>query len=426
MFGSFAQQQSTQPATQSAAGGLFGSTTAAQPAQSTGFGGFGQQQQTQQQQQPAPQGTGLFGATNTAQPPATGGLFGGFGNQPKPAGGLFGAPPTTAITNPPAPGGLFGSTTTQPQQAGATSGGLFGNVNQSTAAQTAPATTGSGLFGNPAATTTTAQPTIGGGLFGNQQASGTAATGTGLFGSTTTTQPATGGLFGNAQQAQLQGAAQPAQPSTLFGAPAATAQQQQPAATGGLGLFGQPKPAITPTGLSLGTSTAPTTQVGGNNTTVQASEITGSTKFNDLPDEFKKIFEAVETGIQKQTNIAQELKSKNLAAEPDKGRAQLQRVAKIAIATDNTLSLDSGFVADLKVKGSQALDELVVATKIVDGFLHPHQYPDNLTVWAGFPFAYFSALSDQLSERLQRYKLIVEQIERKIVAASSQAQTSPQ
>lgn len=41
----------------------------------------------------------------------------------------------------------------------------------------------------------------------------------------------------------------------------------------------------------------------------------------------------------------------------------------------------------MKVKGSQALDELVVATKIVDGFLNPNQYPDNLTVWAGFPFA---------------------------------------
>lgn len=211
----------------------------------------------------------------------------------------------------------------------------------------------------------------------------------------------------------------------MFGAPT-TQQQQQAASTGGLGLFGQARPATTPTGLGLGTSTAPATQAGGSNTTVQASEITGSTKFNDLPEEFKRIFEAVETGIQKQTNIAQELKSKNLGAEPDKGRAQLQRVAKTAIAIDNTLSLDSGFVADLKVKGSQALDELVVATKIVDGFLHPNQYPDNLTVWAGFPFAYFSALSDQLSERLQRYKLIVEQIERKIIAASSQAQTSPQ
>lgn len=63
------------------------------------------------------------------------------------------------------------------------------------------------------------------------------------------------------------------------------------------------------------------------------------------------------------------------------------RWAQIAIATDNTLSLDSGFVGDLKLKGSQALDELVVATKIVDGFLHPNQYPDNLTVWANFPFA---------------------------------------
>lgn len=57
--------------------------------------------------------------------------------------------------------------------------------------------------------------------------------------------------------------------------------------------------------------------------------------------------------------------------------------------------------------------------------------------------SYFSALSEQLSERLQRYKLIVEvgsqfksrkslltsfaqQIERKLIAAGSQSQVSPQ
>lgn len=119
-------------------GASAGNTNTAQPAQPTGFTGFGQQQQQQQQQQPAAQGTGLFGATTTAQPPATGGLFGGFGNQAKPAGGLFGATGTPATTNPPAAGGLFGSTTTQPQQAGAATGGLFGNTNQPAATQTAP------------------------------------------------------------------------------------------------------------------------------------------------------------------------------------------------------------------------------------------------------------------------------------------------
>ncbi|WVW83374.1 hypothetical protein I302_105393 [Kwoniella bestiolae CBS 10118] len=187
----------------------------------TGFGGFGQTQQNQQQQQ-QPASGGLFGGfgNSTSQPQQnTGGLFGqtnqqqpaagGFG-APKPAGGLFGS-----TTTPAAPTSTFGgfgqSSTTQPA-----SGGLFGNTNNTAAPSTS-------LFGQPAQQQNTQQPASGG-LFGNTSTSG------GLFGAKpATTTPATGGLFGQTQPAQ-----QPAQTGGLFGNTGNT----------GTGLFGNTNNAI--------------------------------------------------------------------------------------------------------------------------------------------------------------------------------------
>ncbi|CVL03187.1 related to nucleoporin-interacting protein NIC96 [Fusarium mangiferae] len=156
---------------------------------------------------------------------------------------LFGGANTGGTT-----GGLFGQSTTQNQQSGATGGGLFGQNAQNQQQQQSgttggglfgglgankPATTGTGLFGQPQQQQQTGN--TGGGLFGQsttQPASTTtgAGTGTGLFGQ----QPAqtqqsgtTGGLFGAQQQQQ--------KPS-LFGSSLA-----QPAAAAKPSLFGQPQ-----------------------------------------------------------------------------------------------------------------------------------------------------------------------------------------
>ncbi|KAK6528699.1 hypothetical protein TWF694_003941 [Orbilia ellipsospora] len=133
----------------------------------------------------------LFGQPAAMQP-SQGGNFGGV-KGPSPF-----LPPINS--NPPASTGT----------------GLFGQPQQ----QAQTGTTG-GLFGQSTANT----GATGGGLFGQSTANNTAATG-GMFG-----QPAaaTGGMFGQSQQQQQQ-------PGTLFGQPQ---QQQQPA---GGSLFGQPQP----------------------------------------------------------------------------------------------------------------------------------------------------------------------------------------
>ncbi|GAA5985765.1 hypothetical protein JCM5350_005274 [Sporobolomyces pararoseus] len=167
-FGGFGQQnqqqnQQTQPP---AGGGLFGNTSggfgssfgasstpafgtpAQQPAQNTGFGGFGSNTST----------TPAFGA-NTSTTPS-------FGSAPSTGGGLFGntANTNTANTGFSFGGGgtsAFGSNTNT--AAGSTGGGLFGAAK--------PATTGFGGFGQPAQPAQQ-QPAAGGGLFGGGATTG--------------------------------------------------------------------------------------------------------------------------------------------------------------------------------------------------------------------------------------------------------------
>ncbi|XP_063718681.1 nuclear pore complex protein Nup98-Nup96-like [Symsagittifera roscoffensis] len=258
-------------------GGLFGSSTVAQPAggglfgggaattgqTSTGFGGglFG----STTQQKPG----GLFGGTSTGG----GGLFGGqqqtgslFGGQSKPAtGGLFGGQTQTSTA-----GGLFGSTGTFGQQQ-QTTGGLFGsNFGAQNKGLTLNTTTTASMFNFGGSTTTsqagglfgatqnkplfggttggfgTAGTSTGGGLFGGGQTS----TGGGLFGNKplgfgTTTSTAGGGLFGAQPQPNALG-----QTGSLFGG-GLGASTQQP--TLGGGLFGAP---YTGTGLNFNNQVA--------------------------------------------------------------------------------------------------------------------------------------------------------------------------
>ncbi|KAK5131637.1 hypothetical protein LTR08_000764 [Meristemomyces frigidus] len=173
----------------STTGGLFGGQNPQQQPKPA-FGGFGQTGST---------GGGMFGGQNNNQQQQQSNAFGGtaantgggiFGNQNKPVGGgLFGAPAANTTTG----GGMFGSL-----NQGNTGASLFGGQNQNKA-------TGTGLFGGSTNTGTTGG---GGGLFGGntgQQSTtgsnlfgGGSNTGNSLFGGNNQSKPATASLFGNA------------------------------------------------------------------------------------------------------------------------------------------------------------------------------------------------------------------------------------
>ncbi|CUA75981.1 hypothetical protein RSOLAG22IIIB_01985 [Rhizoctonia solani] len=317
---------------------------------------------------------------------------------------MFSFGSNTAKATTPTGFGGFGSNTAQ--TAPATTGGLFGASNTTGQSATAPAPSTGGLFGaaQPAASTATTNT---GGLFGTQQPAANTTTTGGLFGAqpASTTTSTTGGLFG----------AQPAAGNTtggIFGG-----QTGANAATGATGSsfgFGAPS-----------TTTAPTQPA------AQASgPFTRTTKFNDLPDAQKKVFEEIESFIQGRVQISVELKTQKLGEEIQKEQAALDELNKCISTAASTLSSDRLAVDDQRTKTDQNLQDALIATRIIDGFTKPQQMGSYLTSYVNFPLEYFTRQVEEMKDRVQRYKYTIEQIERKLAQAlesySAQAGPSPQ
>ncbi|QRW17815.1 nucleoporin FG repeat region [Rhizoctonia solani] len=322
----------------------------------------------------------MFSFGSAAAKPATT----GFG------GSLFGQANTTQAT-PATTGGLFG--------AGANTSGQPGNAPTTTATNTG------GLFGStqPAAGTSTA--TTGSGLFGTQQPTTTATTG-GLFGAqpaaTTATTAPTGGLFG-------------AQPAA--------------SAPTGAGLFGAQtgaNAAAGTTGSSFGFGASAAAPAPAQPAAQASGPFTRTTKFNDLPDAQKKVFEEIE-----RVQISVELKAQKLGEEIAKEQAALDELTRSLSAASSALSSDRLAADDQRTKTDRNLQDALIATRIIDGFTKPQQMGGYLTSYANFPLEYFTRQVEEMKERVQRYKSTVEQIERKLAqvyeANSAQpAQPSPQ
>ncbi|CAE6435023.1 unnamed protein product [Rhizoctonia solani] len=311
----------------------------------------------------------MFSFGNNAAKPATSTGFGG---------PLFGS---NTQTTPAATGGLFGASNTTGQQTAPAPTGLFG------AQSTAGNTTNGGLFGaqQPAANTTGTT----GGLFGAQPANNTGAQG-GLFGAPPVANNTTGGLFGAQPGANTGGNAGS---SFGFGAPPTTTAPTQPAA--------------------------------------QASgPLTRTTKFNDLPDAQKRVFEEIESFIQGRVQISVELKAQKLGEEIQKEQAALDELNKCLSSAASALSSDRLAVDDQRTKTDQNLQDALIATRIIDGFTKPQQMGSYLTSYANFPLEYFTRQVEEMKDRVQRYKSTIEQIERKLAQAleshSAQPAPSPQ
>ncbi|KAF9526407.1 hypothetical protein CPB83DRAFT_858044 [Crepidotus variabilis] len=377
--------------------------------QSSLFSGFGQQNPQQNQAQPT---TSLFGqpqqpAANNAggslfgqnQPSTTGGGLFGQSTQQQPqqgaTGGLFGQPQQQ---NQQGTGGLFGQTQAQPQPAG---GGLFG---QPQAQQQGSSLFGGGsLFGNPTPQQQQPQQQTGG-LFGstNNQTTNAlrpqATLPAGAFGASTGTSTNTfGGLFGNNIQQQPQQQQQQQQAPSIFG-------NNGPPQNTGLNTFGHQS------SLNASSATGP-------------PPFTKSTKFNDLPDHFKSILENIDTHIQGRVQICKDLQQRKLGEEPTKGHEAIRNIQKDLANTAATIRNDLHVTQDLKAKVDQAVEDTIVATRIIDGFRNPQSGHTYLKDHSSFPLEYFTRVTDQMKQRLDWYKSTIEQIERKLASATSSTQT---
>ncbi|KAF7424446.1 hypothetical protein PC9H_009753 [Pleurotus ostreatus] len=357
-----------------------------QPTQPSLFGGFGQQQQQNQQ---------------NSQPAATGSLFGQPQQQPAAAGSLFGQPAQQQAPT----GGLFGQPQQQQQQQqSGTTGGLFGQPAQ----QQQPS---GGLFGQPAQQQQQ-QPTSN--LFGQPAQQQPNAFGSSLFGAnnqTSTQQSNTFGGFGSFGQNSQQQQGQQGQQQQQGGFGASTLQAQPTITAGGFGntstLFGQKpqQPHVQQNATPL---------------------FTKSTKFNDLPDEIKRTLENIDSHIQGRIQIGKELHRLKLGDEAAKGQELIRSVNKELMNTSSITHSDLLYARDIKAKADQAVQDTIIATRIIDGFKNPQQQGAYLKNHATFPLEFFTRITEQTRERLLWYKATIEQIERKLSSSSSQVQHTPQ
>ncbi|KAF5340122.1 hypothetical protein D9758_013167 [Tetrapyrgos nigripes] len=358
---------------------------------------FGQQNQSNQQQQQPAAGTSVFGqSTQQPQPGTTG-----------PGTSVFGQPaqqqPTTGTGT-----GIFGQST------GGTN--VFGQPTQQQQQQ--QPSTGTNIFGQsqqqPAPGTST-------GIFGQQQQSG----GTSLFGQSQQ-QPATGtSLFGQQpQQQQQQPQSNPFGGSSMFGNAAGATN------TGGTGLFGSTnntaggfggnsmfgqKPAQAST---FGQPTAPQQATG-------PLPFTKTTKFNDLPDEIKRMLEQIDSHIQGRIQISKDLQQRKLGEEPTRSQELIRSVHKDLTLAAATINNDLHVTRELKAKTDQAYHDAIIVTHIIDGARNQQQSA-YLKDHAHFPLEFFTKITKQICERLVWYKATIDQIERKLSSMSNQTHITPQ
>ncbi|KAG2120510.1 uncharacterized protein F5147DRAFT_766427 [Suillus discolor] len=151
-----------------------------------------------------------------------------------------------------------------------------------------------------------------------------------------------------------------------------------------------------------------------------------STKFNDLPDDIKRTFETIDSHIQGCIQISNELEQRKMGEEAIKGQELIRELHKELLGVSSVIQSDSLFAKDLKVKTEQAVQDTIVATNIIEGFKNPHQSTAYLKNHASFPLEFFTRVTQEMQERLQWFKNIIEQIERKLSASASQSQNTPQ
>ncbi|KAG8821136.1 hypothetical protein FRC19_008225 [Serendipita sp. 401] len=94
-------------------------------------------------------------------------------------------------------------------------------------------------------------------------------------------------------------------------------------------------------------------------------------------------------------------------------------------SSSNTLQADDLLAKNLRAKVDQAVQDVVVCSQIVEGFRESGIQHPNLKTNAHYPIEFFVRLTDQMQERLIRYKATVDQLNRKL-AFSFQAQQTPQ
>ncbi|WFD33296.1 glutathionyl-hydroquinone reductase [Malassezia cuniculi] len=368
------QNSSTAAPTQKPAGSLFGtqSTGAAGSATGNSAAGvlFGQNNTTNTTNTTG----GLFGQNNANTGTSAGGLFGQNTSNSGTSGGLFGQNNAGATG---ATGNLFGQNTTGAANTTTTTGNLFG---QSTTGTGTTAGTAGGLFGQNNNNNTSGTT---GGLFG-QNNTNTAGTTGSLFGQTNT--GATGNLFG--QSTNTTGG--------LFG--------QNNNASGG--LFGQNNAAKPASGNAMPFLQYPFYQ---------------RERFNDLPEQQRKMFEELDAFITSQTKIRGELRARDPGTEINRLVSDWHDLETVLQSLEASLEADSIRMQTVASKVERDRNDNVM---LYDVARHSKDRLSDGSSFVHWLNRFYEDAAEQYVARIHRYRANMEQIERHL-AFGQKTQMAP-
>ncbi|KAN0060861.1 Nucleoporin nup49/NSP49 (Nuclear pore protein nup49/NSP49) [Thecaphora frezii] len=379
-------------------------------------------------------GLGRSASFSFSQPPATkpfsgttGGFSFGAGTNTNNTTATPAAPPASTTTAP-AGGFSFGA----PKPA-TPAGALFAsnpNTN-STAAQPAPPA--GALFG---ASTSASQPAQSSGLFGSTTAgtSGTTTgTGTGLFGSTTAAQKPAAFSFGTSTAQPQPGATTnntaPAPGGGLFGAGTnslfgggggaannATAGFGASLGAGGGGLFGPSQSGFQPAAAALQQQQQQASPFA--RFAYQQKE-----RFNDLPEDARKLVEELDKHITSQLQIKDELRTKDFGSEIRKCAAEWQELDSTLKSLAATLESDQQQSRDVAERVERDRSDQATLYAIATNAREGRNDGSAFVEWLQ---TYFANLAGEFQQRIARYRNVMETIERHLQALEKRDTFTPQ
>ena len=129
--------------------------------------------------------------------------------------------------------------------------------------------------------------------------------------------------------------------------------------------------------------------------------------------------------IQGRVQVCNDLKQRKLGDEALKGQEEIRAVQKVSPAcvsvvyvcepffqdltgAISVLRSDVQHTKDLKQRVDQAVQDTIVATRLVEGFRNPQQNGQYLKTYANFPLEFFNRVTEQMRERLRWYKATIE------------------
>ncbi|KAG6821315.1 hypothetical protein H0H93_000176 [Arthromyces matolae] len=128
--------------------------------------------------------------------------------------------------------------------------------------------------------------------------------------------------------------------------------------------------------------------------------------------------------IQGRLQISKDLQQRKLGEEPLKAQELLQGIRKDLQNISAQTREDHHFSKDMKSQVERAVQDTIVAIKLVESFKSPQGSGTSyLNSHSTFPLEFFTRATENMRERLLWYKSTIEQIERKLSSSTAQSQT---